>query len=212
MSGLPLVPSDTRQLTGRPKLLYLQSTASAMNNTGSARLRGWRQGSGEEFLAYLDSVRQEKTVIKKTHRYIYSQCSVKQRECRAGRSATRWFMKKGRDAPAASSSASQTWLKFSSTLWWASENKFAETYILSTLQRDFLSESGWLLWEGSGPTSLRVINVVSTLLKDTCLLCYAHMPGLNRSPALLRCTMGHPYLSVSFCEQLKTQKTQILGW
>lgn len=54
----------------------------------------------------------------------------------------------------------------------------------------FQLQSEWLHSERSGPSSLEVINAVSALLKDTCPLCYTHMPGSNRSLALLRCTVG----------------------
>lgn len=49
--------------------------------------------------------------------------------------------------------------------------------------------------------------MVSAQLKDTCLLCYAHMTGLNRSLALFTCTVGAELFlplalcaSVSVCE------------
>lgn len=44
-----MVVSDTRQLTGRPKLLLFTKNTLAMNNTGSAKLWVGDKGIGKRF-------------------------------------------------------------------------------------------------------------------------------------------------------------------
>lgn len=85
LSGLSMVASDTRKLTGRPKLLYLQRTASPWIIQDVPSI--WRQGSkGGSGLLLAGQARKHKidTSIVRG--------SVKQRECRAGYSKTKWFM------------------------------------------------------------------------------------------------------------------------
>lgn len=94
LSGLPMIASNARQLTGRPKLLYLQTTAfpwiiQEVPNTG-LETGEWGRGFG---LLLAGQARKHSWKIQ--DRYICIEWSVKQRERAAGYSETRWCMEKG---------------------------------------------------------------------------------------------------------------------
>lgn len=189
LSGLPPVASDTHPLTGRPKLLYLQRNSLAMNNTRSAKRWVGDKGVRTGVVAYFEPVRQENTVGKhKIDTSVVSDLSGRENaEPGIQRQDDSWRQVR---CSSCIFLCIQNMIKILLDSLMVPENKFAETHALSISQRRIFSKSERPHSERSGPSSQEVINVVSALLKDTCLLCYAHMPGLNRSLALFRCTVG----------------------
>lgn len=178
-----------------------------MNNTA----QGWRQGKWGRGSGLFQAGQVRKHGWKTQDGCICSEWSVREKAERGEHSAARWRQV---------GCSSCIFLSIPDTIKMCSRfsdecrgNQFAETHVLSIAQRGIFSYSqNGCIQREEGCHHCGVINVVSALLKDTCLLGYAHMPGLNRFLALLRYTVEWTYGPVCVRKGKRYRGFKILEW